>query len=206
METPFTTLHLDARAVRVLAQPLRTRLLTALRMGGPATATALARSLDTNTGATSYHLRKLASVGLVQETDEGRGRERWWRASTPSHGWTERDVAGDPDAEAASDWLRRHYLRSFLERYERWLDQSTDESLDWRDAAEFGDAELRLSPDGLRAFQAELAELLQRYRQPSPDDPEARRVAFYYHAFPVDTAADEPDVDRSPGTSSEPRG
>jgi hypothetical protein len=77
----------------------------------------------------------------------------------------------DPDAEAASDWLRRHYLRSFLERYERWLDQSTDESLDWRDAAEFGDAELRLSPDGLRAFQAELAELLQRYRQPSPDDP-----------------------------------
>jgi DNA-binding transcriptional ArsR family regulator len=186
MATPFTTLHLDARAIRVLAHPLRTRLLTALRTGGPATATALARRLDTNTGATSYHLRKLASVGLVDETHDGRGRERWWQASTPSHGWTERDVAGDADAEAASDWLRRHYLRSFVDRYERWLDRSSDESLDWRDAAEFGDAEMRLSPDELRAFQGELLELLDRYRHPSPDDVEARRVAFYYHAFPVD--------------------
>jgi DNA-binding transcriptional ArsR family regulator len=186
MEMPFTTLHLDARAIRILAQPLRTRLLTALRTGGPATATALAKILGTNTGATSYHLRRLASVGLVEETDDGRGRERWWRASTPSHGWTERDVAGDPDAVAASDWLRRHYLRSFVQRYEHWLDRSGDESLDWRDAAEFGDAEMRLTPDELRAFQAELLELLERYRQPSPDDPAARRVAFYYHAFPVD--------------------
>ena len=188
MEPAFTTLHLDARAIRVLAHPLRTRLLTALRTGGPATATALAHQLDTNTGATSYHLRKLGSVGLVEETEEGRGRERWWRASTPSHGWTERDVAGDPDAEAASDWLRRHYLRSFVQRYERWLDRSERESLDWRDAAEFGDSEMRLSPDRLRAFQSELLDLLERYRQPSPDDPDARRVAFYYHAFPVDDA------------------
>src|SRR4029453_9584821 len=47
--------------------------LTALRVGGPATATALARSLDTNTGATSYHLRKLASVGLAGEAEEGGG-------------------------------------------------------------------------------------------------------------------------------------
>jgi DNA-binding transcriptional ArsR family regulator len=172
----------------VLAHPLRTRLLTALRTGGPATATALARRLDTNTGATSYHLRKLASVGLVDETQDGRGRERWWQASTPSHGWTERDVAGDADAEAASDWLRRHYLRSFVDRYERWLDRSSDESLDWRDAAEFGDAEIRLSPDELRAFQGELLELLDRYRHPSRDDSDARRVAFYYHAFPVDRA------------------
>ena len=91
-DRPFTTLRLDGRALRVLAHPLRSRLLTALRMDGPATATALARSLGTNTGATSYHLRKLASVGLVAETDEGRGRERWWRASTPSHEWTERDL------------------------------------------------------------------------------------------------------------------
>jgi DNA-binding transcriptional ArsR family regulator len=187
MEMPFTTLHLDARAIRVLAQPLRTRLLTALRTGGPATATALAKVLGTNTGATSYHLRRLASVGLVEETDDGRGRERWWRASTPSHGWTERDVAGDPDAEAASDWLRRHYLRSFVQRYEHWLDRSGDESLDWRDAAEFGDAEMRLSPDDLRAFQAELLELLERYQRHYPERPDARRVAFYYHAFPVDT-------------------
>jgi predicted ArsR family transcriptional regulator len=164
---------------------LRSRLLTALRTSGPATATALADRLSTNTGATSYHLRRLASVGLVEETDEGRGRERWWRASTQSHGWTERDVAGDPDAEAASDWLKRHYLRSFVERYERWLDARAEAPLDWRVAAESGDALLHLTPDGLRAFEADLIALLDRYRDPSPDDPDARQVEVHYHTFPV---------------------
>ena len=190
MDRPFTTLHLDAKALRVLAHPLRSRLLTALRSDGPATATALARTLDTNTGATSYHLRRLAAVGLVEETEEGRGRERWWRPSTPSHGWTERDVAGDPDAEAASDWLKRHYLREFEKRYERWLDDAQHWSLDWRTAADSGDALLRLSPARLGDFQAELTALIDRYRDPSPDDPEAGRIAFYHHTFPLDAVDD----------------
>src|SRR6516164_558674 len=110
-------LQLDTKAITVLAHPLRSRLLTELRMHGPATATNLARTLETNTGATSYHLRKLASVGLVEETEDGRGRERPWRAATEFHGWTEHEIAYDQDAKAASDWLRRYYLRSFDERY-----------------------------------------------------------------------------------------
>jgi hypothetical protein len=190
MTQSFTSLHLDAHALRVLAHPMRSRLLTALRTDGPATATALASRLATNTGATSYHLRRLASVGLVEETDQGRGRERWWRASTLSHAWTERDVAGDPEAEAASDWLRRHYLRSFVERYEGWLDESASWPLDWRVAAESGDAMVRVTPAQLEALEAALQDLLARYRDPSPDDPAARRVEFFYHAVP------RPDTDR----------
>ena len=186
MDRPFTSLHLDAKALRVLAHPLRSRLLTQLRSTGPATATALAHALETNTGATSYHLRRLAGVGLVEETEEGRGRERWWRPSTPSHGWTERDVAGDPDAEAASDWLKRHYLRTFVERYETWLDNARGWPLEWRTAADSGDAMLRLTAARLDEFQAELTALIDRYREPSPDDPESRAVAFYHHAFPLD--------------------
>ena len=128
-----------------------------------------------------------ARIGRAGRGDRGRSRSGTLvaRRASSSHGWTERDVAGDPDAEAASDWLRRHYLRSFVRRYERWFDRSADESLEWRDAAEFGDTELRLSSDTLRAFEGELLELLDRYRHPSPDDPDARRVAFYYHAFPI---------------------
>ncbi|HET9085091.1 MAG TPA: helix-turn-helix domain-containing protein [Candidatus Limnocylindrales bacterium] len=180
-----TSIRLDPKALRVLAHPLRSRLLTALRIQGPATATALARELDTNTGATSYHLRKLASVGLVEETEDGRGRERWWRASTASHEWRERDLVGDPDAEAASDWLRRHYFQAFAERYERWLDAVVDEAVEWRDAAESGDAEILVSPERLREFEAELQTLIERYQRPSPVDRDARRVAVYFHTFPV---------------------
>jgi DNA-binding transcriptional ArsR family regulator len=188
--TPISTLRLDPRALPVLAHPLRSRLLTQLRSRGPATATALAAALDTNTGATSYHLRKLASVGLVTETDDGKGRERWWRASTDAHEWRERDVAGDPDATAASDWLKRHYLRSFIDRYERWLDAADAWPIEWRAAAESGDTTLRGTPEDFAAFQQELLDLFDRYRDRSPGSPDARQVEFDYHTFPSLEAGD----------------
>lgn len=184
--TPTSTIHLDAAAIRALAHPLRSRLLTALRTDGPATATFLAQVLATNTGATSYHLRRLAGVGLVEETEAGRGRERWWRAASESHAWTERDVADDPDSQAASDWLRRFYLRTFVERYEAWLARQTAWPLEWREAAESFDAMVRVDATDLAALQAELMAVVARYRDPRPDDASARRAAVYVHLFPID--------------------
>lgn len=182
----LTTIRLDARALQALAHPLRSRLLTALRIDGPATATDLARALDTNTGATSYHLRRLAAFGLVEESDGGRGRERRWRAASDAHAWTERDIAGDPDAEAASDWLRRRYVQTFVEGYERWLEIQRDWPLDWRAAADSFDAAVRVTPAQLEALVAELAQVVGRYRDPSPDDPDAKRVELYVHALPIE--------------------
>ena len=184
--SPASTLHLDATAIRVLAHPLRSRLLSMLRAGGPATATTLAVSLGTNTGATSYHLRKLASVGLVEETGEGHGRERWWRAATAMHTWTQRDVAYDADGQAAADWLRRYYLRGFVERYGRWLDVQDGWPLEWRDVADASDYLLRLSPRRLAELQTEISALLDRYRDPDPEDATARQVEVHLHAFPVE--------------------
>jgi DNA-binding transcriptional ArsR family regulator len=188
--TPHATattpvLHLDAAAIKVLAHPLRSRLLSALRAGGPATATTLAERIGTNSGATSYHLRKLASVGLVEETGEGRGRERWWQAATELHSFTQRDVVGDPDAQAASDWLRRYYLRSFAERYERWLDVAETWSLEWQEVADASDRLIRVSPARLAALEAELVATIERYVDPDATDPEARSVEIHLHAFPI---------------------
>ena len=168
-------LHLDATAIKVLAHPLRSRLLSALRAGGPATATALAERIGTNTGATSYHLRKLASVGLVEETGEGHGRERPWRAATEMHSFTQRDVVGDPDAQAASDWLRRYYLRSFAERYERWLDIQETWPLEWQEAADASDRLVHVSPARLAACRPSSARSIERYAEPAAADPDARR-------------------------------
>ena len=182
--SPASLLHLDSRAIKVLAHPLRSRLLTALRTDGPATATALASALTTNTGATSYHLRRLASVGLVEETGEGRGRERWWRAATEMHGWSERDVADDPSGQAASDWLRRNNLRTFIDRYEAWLDQHADWPLDWLDAAGSSDFAVHVSPARLAAFNDEFSALVERYRR-SEDGPDEETVQVYLHAFPL---------------------
>jgi predicted ArsR family transcriptional regulator len=180
-----STLHLDAAAVKVLAHPLRSRLLGALRQGGSATATALALQLGTNTGATSYHLRKLESVGLVEETGEGHGRERWWRAATEMHSFTQRDVAYDPDAQAAADWLRRHYLRSFVDRYQAWLDVHESWPPDWQEVGDASDYLLRVSPQRLAELVAEVTAVIERYREPDPDDPDARQVEVDIHAFPL---------------------
>src|ERR671917_2926062 len=83
-ENAYVGITLDAQAVKVLAHPLRSRLLSQLRTAGPATATDLATELNTNTGATSYHLRKLESVGLVTDTGEGEGKRRLWRGPAAS--------------------------------------------------------------------------------------------------------------------------
>ena len=90
-------MRLDTRAMKILAHPLRSRLLGALRLGGPASASTLAQALGTNSGATSYHLRRLAETGLVVDQPGGRGRERLWRAASEGHSWSPSAAAGDPD-------------------------------------------------------------------------------------------------------------
>jgi hypothetical protein len=108
------------------------------------------------------------------------------------HGWTERAIAGDADGEAASDWLRRYYLRSFIDRYEGWLDAQADWPIEWRDAAGGSDLAIRMTPDRLAAFQAEFEALCERFRtdEPAPDDPDGQVIQVYLYAFPL-------EVDRS---------
>lgn len=184
--TPLTGIRLDARALKTLAHPLRSRLLGALRVGGPATATALAAELGTNSGATSYHLRRLEAVGLVTDTGEGEGRRRLWRASTESHQYRPSDFAGDDDAETALGWLTRDYSRHLGERFERWLDAEPDWPAPWRDACGMNDTYVIATPDQLQAMQVELDTLLDRYRRVGQGNPQARRVAVYTVAYPLD--------------------
>ncbi len=78
---PMPRLVPTPERLRGLAHPLRLRALDALRLDGPSTATALARRLGVNSGATSYHLRQLASYGYIEEATElGTRRDRYWRA------------------------------------------------------------------------------------------------------------------------------
>lgn len=185
-DLPYTHLRLDSTSVKVLAHPLRSRLLSALRRGGPATATDLAAALSTNSGATSYHLRKLESVGLVVDTDEGVGKQRLWRATTQSHGWDNSQFAGDEDAETALTWLLRDYLRQFADKYERWLDVEATWSPAWRDAAGMDDMWVEVTPEQLAAARKEIEAVLHRYAHVGEGDPEARRVAYWQFAFPMD--------------------
>ena len=179
--------RLDHRQVRVLAHPLRTRLLGALRVKGPATATTLAELLNTNTGATSYHLRQLAEVGLVAEDpDRGTGRQRWWRAAHDVTNWEPTDFDDDPDARAAIEWIESDQVRYLADHAEKWFAVRHEWSPAWRDAFGMGDIFMSIPSARLEALKEELWQILERYRnEADPAEPGAEQVQIYLAAFPL---------------------
>ncbi|MEU5783242.1 ArsR/SmtB family transcription factor [Micromonospora lupini] len=185
--------RIDKRQVRVLAHPLRMRLVGALRVNGPATATTLAELLGTNTGATSYHLRQLAEVGLVTEdADRGSGRQRWWQATHDVTSWEPSDFDDDPDARAAIEWIQGDQVRLLVEHAERWFATQHEWSPAWRDAFGMGDIFLTIPPDRLEALKTEVWQVLERYHREAepvdtaePADPQARPVQVFLAAYPL---------------------
>ncbi|MEU8004769.1 helix-turn-helix domain-containing protein [Catellatospora sp. NPDC049111] len=180
-----SVVHLNALQIRTLAHPLRARLLGLLRLDGPATATTLARLLDTNTGATSYHLRQLGDVGLVvEEAELGTGRQRFWRAAHDTSTWRPTDFDDDPDARAAAAWIEHQQLKLMGEQAERWLAAQQTAPQEWREAATISDTVLTLAPSRLRALNDEIWELIVKYRQDAVFAEE--EGAAQVHVFLVD--------------------
>jgi DNA-binding transcriptional ArsR family regulator len=179
-------IRLDADALRVLAHPLRSRLLSQLRLHGPATATELAEQLVTNTGATSYHLRKLEAVGLVNDTGDGVGKRRLWQASSRGHSYEPSDFAGDPDAEASLTWLTDHYRSTHVEHLERWAQVQRQWPGHWRDALGSGDDGVRVTAEQAVAMRSEIEAVVERYRSAGDDDPHSIRVLVWTHLLPLD--------------------
>jgi DNA-binding transcriptional ArsR family regulator len=176
----------DPEALRALAHPLRGRLLAALRLDGPATASMLGRRYGESSGATSYHLRMLARYGFVEDDPaRRRGRERWWRAA---HEFTEWSPAGFLDAEPGEGEAARQFMRRVVADYTRWQARWIDElerwDGDWRDASEMSDIALRLTPAQLKSLRDELLATIFRYRDAGPDGEDAERVMVLLQAFP----------------------
>jgi DNA-binding transcriptional ArsR family regulator len=187
-------IHLDATALRVLAHPLRSRLLSELRLHGPATATELADRLTTNTGATSYHLRKLESVGLVSDTGTGEGKRRVWEAASRGHEWTPSDFVGDDDAEASLSWLSRHYFTELEGWADRWFAAERTWTRAWRDALGYGDDGVHVTPAQAMAMREDIHQVVQKYRDAGRGQPDATDVMIWTILLPV---GDPPREDRS---------
>ncbi|GAA2384729.1 transcriptional regulator [Catellatospora methionotrophica] len=185
--TPHSVVRLNAAQIRTLAHPLRARLLGLLRIDGPATATTLARLLDTNTGATSYHLRQLADVDLVaEETGLGTSRQRFWRAAHDASTWRPTDFDDDPDARAAAAWIESQQLQLLSEQAEGWLAMQQTAPVEWREAATISDAMVTVAPDRLRALNEEIWALILKYRTDPAlaEEAGAAQVHVFLATFP----------------------
>ncbi len=193
-EVELTVKQLDAADLRVLAHPLRVRLVGALRVHGSATASGLAERLGVSSGLTSYHLRALAEAGFVEDDPEHArsGRERWWRAAHDMTSWRPGAAGEDPDAQAAEEWLAGWTARRTMEWIDGWLERRAEADPVWQEVSGTSDYLIDVTPDELEALLDQITDLvtpyLRRVTQRAPADVEPvqgrEEVRLLLQAFP----------------------
>ena len=177
----------DVDTLRALAHPLRVRLLGALRLDGPATASELGRRFGESSGSTSYHLRQLERFGFVEEDDEQPSRrERRWRAAHDVTSFRPADFLDEAAGREALEVMDQQQLRFLLDTVQAWHREKADWPHEWVDAAEQSDLHLWLRPAELAEMNQELLAVVQRWiaRQRRPTDPDARQISLYLVAVP----------------------
>gem|GEM_PF-274797 len=178
----------DPRALRAYAHPLRLALIGALRGRGPLTATTAANLLGVSPASCSFHLRQLAKYGLVEETGDGTGRERPWRATALYTRLPK--VAATPEHAEASRQVYRVLAERYFHKVLHWLATRTAEPRRWQHAAHFGDEWLYLTAEELADLRHRINGILRPYRvrtiQPKRRPLGARPVTFLHLAFPED--------------------
>jgi DNA-binding transcriptional ArsR family regulator len=186
-EFPVQTLT-DARALAAMANPFRSRILDALAVDGPSTASALAQRTGQAVGSASHHLKVLAETGLVVEAPElaRDRRERWWRLVAPSTRWSRAEFATDVGAVTAALAAESLALQRQFERAQEWLANS-EAAGEWDDAAFATQTWLKLSPAELQELSEELVALTQRWRHRDivDDDIERETVFVFARGFPA---------------------
>ncbi|HZM84156.1 MAG TPA: winged helix-turn-helix domain-containing protein [Candidatus Limnocylindrales bacterium] len=191
------TLRLDPVTLRGLAHPLRVRILGVLREHGPANATTLSHMLGQSTGATSYHLRQLASYGfIVEDTEPAKpakpaksaksakgGRERWWKAAHRGTFLDEQVARHSPEVTEA---YTRAIAAQYHERIDRWLNEALSMPPEWIPAATLSDWRFRLTPEEAKQLHDAIFELVERFRrdEPGADVPGAEVVVFQAQILP----------------------
>jgi DNA-binding transcriptional ArsR family regulator len=166
---------------KTLTNPIRRGILNYIGYYGEANSTSVARALGESTGTTSYHLRKLADQGLIEEIPErSAGRERWWRMLPFDH------VAASPgertpDEEAAIQEWASERLSSDIELYIKALVEY-DGPEGWAQGQRHGGY---MTKAELLAFFDEYLALLAKYSHLREDAPEdARPMALRFFAVP----------------------
>ncbi|MBF8193729.1 helix-turn-helix transcriptional regulator [Nonomuraea sp. K274] len=185
----------DLDTLKALGHPLRMRLFRALRMTGTATASQLADQVDEAVSLVSYHLRKLATHGLIEEAEgtTGDARERWWQPVAATLVTRDEDFRDAPESLAAHIAVSRMHARQQSELHESYLDAQSAWDDAWRGAAFTSESLMSLTADELSQLREELNELAVKWRargQAARDagDTEGREnVALHMYGFPFRT-------------------
>jgi len=179
LTNPFGDLRVtDPQAMRALAHPVRLAALTFLQRNGPMTATQLSPHVGASPSVTSWHLRHLATFGLVMDAEPGEvpgdGRRRYWKAA--ARGFSFELVEGD-ESQTAMRMLTAQLEETARKQADRWWAE-TEPALDhtWRRLAGLSNTGVRLTAGELEKLQHDIDELLGAYvRRADADIPAGAR-------------------------------
>lgn len=184
---------LDAGALKALAHPLRVRIYDLLSERGPQTASSLAALIGETSGATSYHLRALASHDLIREV-EGRGtaRERWWERPKGRINLPGPDETMSPANRAAAQIVTAEFFRLRHQTLMDYLNRpSSEQPEEWRDAGLVMTTMLDLTSEQMAEVTAQMSALvdtlIERYRG-QEGAPGTRRVSLRSEIFDLPAA------------------
>ncbi len=156
---------------KALANPVRRDILSYLGKHGEANSTSVAKALGESTGTTSYHLRKLADLELIEEIeDRGDGRERWWKSRS-------KDIYTPPGLELTPD-ERKAMLKLGALKMSHDLGLVTrayagyETSAGWNQIYRAG---LHLTKDQVASFVEEYQNLVWKYVTEPGQHPEGSR-------------------------------
>lgn len=168
--------------LRALSHPTRLRILSHLRIDGPATATTLATRFGLNTGATSYHLRQLAEHGFIVEVDRGNARDRWWQAAhQETH--TRAEDARTQEEKDVTDAYWQVAAALYAENMRAAMEERPLLPAAWRDASTVSDWVYTVPAGRAEEIVERIKAVLTSYDDEPGDD--SAPFAFQIQAFPV---------------------
>jgi hypothetical protein len=177
------------RVLAALSHPARARLLNHLVEVGPSTATECAAVAGVSPSACSYHLRHLATFGLVERIEppeDADRRQRWWRAAVTGLSVVPTPSRHDVSTRTALAGLLAEQVSMHADLAADFLAGALTLDDEWQDAAEFASYGLLVDAAELRDLVRRIDGLLRPYlavtRDGAPDT--ARVVHVTLHAFP----------------------
>ena len=175
----------DPQALRALAHPVRLALLDRLQRHGPATATQLSPQVGATPSVVSWHLRHLASFGLVKDAEGAKSkRERWWQASARGFRFK---LPDDAEGQSAARQLQVEMFTRYGELPQQWLLHDEPRlGTRWRRLGGMANTRIEVTPEELRQIEDSIEKLLAPYvrRKEQKPPPGARGVRLLRYVLP----------------------
>lgn len=184
----------DPRDLRAVAHPVRLGIMEQLIVRGAMTATELGERLDQSPANCSWHLRKLAEHGFVEEASGAVGRKRPWRAVDQGMSWSG-DAGQSPEQVMAGEALSQILIEREVARFAESRARLLGDTRQWQDASTSSQSMVYLTARELddlnQSIRALLMDKVDRFDRPELRPDGARLCAFMAWGAPAYGLQDE---------------